>query len=158
VNTLRFRTELLRNHPDLPVFIRVPGEAVAPWNLTEWRTVEGSLNGHNFGRRGLKDCGKNDPDWYVEMLKPFLVSTSLQPGDAVDVELRLADMTMPAELAERMRGDADFARAYEALIPNHKRNVIELYLSAKTPAGRTAKLDKIDREIKAMLARRQRPA
>ena len=82
----------------------------------------------------------------------------MQPGDAVDVEIRLADMTLPPELAERMERDAEFARAYEALIPNHKRNVIELYLSAKTPAGRTAKLDKIDREIKAMLARRQRPA
>jgi len=71
------------------------------------------------------------------------------------VEVRVA---VPPELAERMERDAEFARAYEALIPNHKRNVIELYLSAKTPAGRTAKLDKIDREIKAMLARRQRPA
>jgi len=65
---------------------------------------------------------------------------------------------MPPELAAKIKTDAEFARAYEALIPNHKRNVIELYLSAKTPAGRTAKLAKIDREIKAALARRQRPA
>jgi uncharacterized protein YdeI (YjbR/CyaY-like superfamily) len=61
-------------------------------------------------------------------------------------------------MAARIRSDAEFARAYEALIPNHKRNAIELYLDAKTPAGRTARLDKIDREIKAMLARRERPA
>ena len=159
MSTLRFRTALLRNHPDLPVFIRSPGAIVAPWGLSsEWKSVEGTLNGHDFGRRGLKDCGKNDPDWYVELLKPFLEKAKLSPGDAVYVEMRLADMTMPAELAERMANDAGFARAYEALIPNHKRNVIELYLSAKTPAGRTAKLDKIDREIKAMLARRERPA
>jgi hypothetical protein len=158
MSTLRFRTELLRKHPDLPVFIRVPGAIVAPWNLTQWRIVEGTLNGHDFGRRAIKDWGNGSPDWFVEFVKPFLVATGLKPGGAVEVELRLADMTMPPELAERMKRDADFASAYEALIPNHKRNVIELYLSAKTPAGRTAKLEKISREIKSMLARRQRPS
>jgi len=158
VSTLRFRTELQRKHPDLPVFIRIPGAVVAPWQLTEWVTVEGSLNGHNFGRRTIKDWGKGSPDWFVEFVKPFLDASGLKPGDPVDVELRLADMTVPDEIQARMDADAEFARAYEGLIPNHKRNVIELYLSAKTPAGRTAKLAKIDREIKAMLARRQRPA
>jgi hypothetical protein len=156
--TLRFRTELQRKHPDLPVFIRIPGDIVAPWQLTEWRTVEGSLNGHAIGRRAIKDWGKDSPDWFVEMVKPFLVASGLKPGDTVEVELRLADMTMPPELAAKMASDAEFARAYEALIPNHQHNVIELYLSARTPAGRTAKLAKIDREIKAMLARRERPA
>ena len=39
--TLRFRTELQRKDPGLPVFIRVPGQVVAPWNLSEWKTVEG---------------------------------------------------------------------------------------------------------------------
>ena len=158
MKTLRFRTELQRKHPDLPVFIRVPGDVVAPWKLTDWRTVEGSLNGHAFGRRAIKDWGKDSPDWFVEMVKPFLVASGLKPGDTVEVELRLADMTMPPEMAARMAGDAVFAQAYEALIPNQKRNVIELYLEAKTPAGRTARLDKIDHEIKAMLARRKRPA
>ena len=70
--TLRFRTELQRKHPDLPVFIRIPGAVVAPWELTEWTTVEGSLNGHDFGRRAIKDWGKDSPDWFVEFLKPFL--------------------------------------------------------------------------------------
>jgi len=151
VSTLRFRTELQRKDPSLPVFIRVPGVVVAPWQLTEWRSIEGGLNGHDFGRRTIKDWGKDSPDWFVEFLKPWLDKAKLKPGDEVDVELRLADMTMPPEIAERMKTDPEFARAYEALIPNHKRNVIELYLQAKTPAGRTARLDKIDREIKAML-------
>ena len=152
--TLRFRTELQRKHPDLPVFIRIPGDVVAPWHLTEWRTVEGSLNGHDFGRRAIKDWGKDSRDWFVEFVKPFLVTTGLGPGDTVDVELRLADMTMPPELAERMNSDAGFARAYAALIPNHKRKAIEHYLEAKTPTGRTARLEKISRSIKTRLASR----
>ena len=149
MSTLRFNTKLQRTDPGLPVFIRIPGAVVAPWKLTEWKSVEGSLNGHDFVRRTIKDWGKDSPDWFVEFLKPYLDNAKLRPGDTVGVELRLADMTMPPEMAERMKSDADFARAYEALIPNHKRKVVEHYLEAKTPAGRTARLEKISRSIKA---------
>ena len=150
--TLRFRAELQRKHPDLPVFIRIPGATVAPWKLAEWQTVEGTLNGHAFGRRTIKDWGKDSADWFVEFLKPWLEKAGLKPGDPVEVELRLADMTMPPEMAERMTSDPQFGRAYEALIPNHKRKAIEHYLEAKTPAGRTARLEKIARSIKARLS------
>jgi hypothetical protein len=152
--TLRFRTELQRKDPSLPVFIRIPGAVVAPWNLTEWRSVEGSLDGHDFGRRTIKDWGKDSPDWFVEFVKPYLEAAKLKPGDTVEVELRLADMTMPDEMAGRMKTDREFARAYEALIRNHQRKVVEHYLEAKTPAGRTARLEKIARSIKERLASR----
>lgn len=150
--TLRFRAELARKDPGLPVFVRIPGALLAPWRLTDWRTVEGSLDGHDFGRRAIKDWGKGSPDWFVEFLKPFLESAGLVPGNEVEVELRLADMTMPDEMAARMESNPEFAKAYEALIPNHKRKAIEHYLEAKTPAGRTARLEKISRSIKARLA------
>jgi len=147
---IRFRTRLLRKDPTLPVFIRIPGEVVAPWSLTAWRSVEGSLNRHAFGRRTIKDWTPG-PDWFVEFVKPYLDSAGLEPGDTVDVELRPADMTMPPEMAERMKSDPDFSRAYETLIANHKRKAIEHYLEAKTPAGRTARLERIARSIKARL-------
>ena len=148
---IRFRTELQRKHPDLPVFVRIPSAIVVPWKLADWKTVEGSLDGHGFGRRTIKDWGKDSPDWFVELLKPFLKEANLKRGDMVDVELRLADMAMPVEMAARMKSDADFARAYEALIPNHRRKAIEFYLAAKTPKGRTSRLGKIDRSIKDRL-------
>jgi hypothetical protein len=151
VTALRFRTGLQRKDPRLPVFIRIPGSVVAPWKLSEWITVEGSLNGHAFGRRAIKDWGKGSPDWFVEFLKPYLDGAGLAPGDTVDVELRRADMTMPPEMAARMKADPAFARAYEGLIPNHKRNAIEHYLAAKTAAGRTARLEKIARSVKAQI-------
>ena len=148
---LRFRTELLRKDPSLPVFIRIPGATVAAWKLSDWKTVEGTLDGHDFGRRTIKDWAKDSPDRFVEFLKPFLDDAGLKPGDSVDVDLRLADMTMPPEMAARMKSDPEYARAYEALNPNHKRKAIEHYLEAKSPAGRTARLDKISRSIKARL-------
>ncbi|HWT30704.1 MAG TPA: YdeI/OmpD-associated family protein [Croceibacterium sp.] len=152
MSTLRFRAELQRKDPGLPVFIRIPGEVVAPWGLNDWRSVEGSLNGHAFGRRTIKDWGNGSADWFVEIVKPYLEAAGLKPGDTVEVELRLANMTMPDEMAARLESDPEFARAFEALIPNHKRKAIEHYLEAKTPAGRTARLDKISRSIKARLA------
>jgi len=158
VSTLRFRTTLRRTDPRLGLFFYVPAGVIAPWGLTGTTTIEGTINGHPLGRRAVKSCGRKNPDWYVELTKPITAAIAGEEGDEVEVELRLADMTMPDEMVARMKNDAEFTRAYEALIPNHKRNAIELYLSAKTPAGRTAKLDKIDREIKAMLARRERPA
>ena len=150
-SALRFRTKLLRKDPSLPVFIRIPGVVVAPWKLSEWGSVQGTVNGHDFGRRTIKDWGKGSPDWFVEFLKPFLDLARLVPGEEVEVELWLADMTMPDEMAARMKGDPEFARAYDALIPNHKRKAIEHYLEAKTPAGRTARLEKISRSIKTRL-------
>jgi hypothetical protein len=150
--TIRIQTVLQRKDPRLPVFIRIPGKAVASWNLTGWITVEGSLNGHEFGRRTIKDWGKDSPDWFVEFLKPFLYAVKLEPGDAVDVTLRQADMTIPPEMVDRMKSDPSFADAYDALIPNHKRNAIEYYLEAKTNSGRTARLEKISRSIKGRRA------
>ena len=151
---IRFRTELQRKDPRLPVFIRVPGATVAPWRLSDWVTVEGSLDGHEFGRRAIKDWGKGSPDWFVEFLKPFLDAAGLSPGDAVEVVLHLADTAMPPEMAGRIENDPVFARAYEALKPNHKRKAIEHYLEAKTPAGRIARLEKILRSIKARFGSR----
>ncbi len=121
--------------------------------MTDWTSVEGTLDGHALGRRTIKDWGKDSPDWFVDLLKPYLDAAALKPGDTVDAELRLADMTMPDEMAARMKSDPEFARAYEALIPNHRRKAIEHYLEAKTPAGRTARLEKIGRSIKARLSR-----
>jgi hypothetical protein len=149
---IRLRTELQRKDPRLPVFIRIPGETLAGWKLDDWATVEGTLDSHSFGRRTIKDWGKGSPDWFVEFLKPYLEAANLKPGDTVEVELRLADMTMPHEVATRMKSDPDFARAYDALIPNHRRKAIEHYLEAKSPAGRTARLEKISRSIKARLS------
>ncbi len=85
------------------------------------------------------------------LTKDIAGAINARKGDEVEIELRLADMTIPEEMAERMKTDAEFARAYEALIPNHKRKAVEHYLEAKTPAGRTARLEKIARSIKARL-------
>lgn len=148
---IRFRTKLLCNDPRLGLWFQIPAQFVRDWGLTMTTTVEGTIKGHPLGRRAIKDSGPKTDDWYMGLTKPITDAIGAQEGDEVEIELRLSDMTMPEELAARIKSDAAYARAWEALKPNHKRAAIEHYLEAKTPAGRTARLEKISRSIKARL-------
>ena len=147
---IRFRTKLLQ-YPGQGPWFQVPARFIRAWGLTASTTVEGTINGHSLGRQGLHDSGPKTDDWYMGMPKAVAEAIAAKGGDEVEIELWLADMTMPAEMAARMVSDAEFARAYDALKPNHKRKALEFYLAAKTPKGRTARLDKIDRSIKERL-------
>lgn len=145
---IRFRTRLLQ-YPDMAPWFQIPARFIRDWGLTATTTVEGTVNGVAIGRRAIKDSGPKTDDWYLGLTKPLAEAIGATKGDEVEIELWLADMAMPEEMAARMKSDAQFALAYEALIPNHKRKAIEHYLEAKTPAGRTARLEKISRSIKA---------
>ncbi len=148
---IRFRTRLLQ-YPGMAPWFRIPARFISAWGLAMTTTVEGTINGHPIGRHAIKDSGAKTDDWYMGLTKALAETIGAERGDEVEIELRLADMTMPPEMAERMKSDPHFARAYEALIPNHKRKAIEHYLEARTPAGRTARLEKIARSIKARLS------
>jgi len=147
---IRFRTRLLQ-YPGMSPWFQIPARFIREWGLTTTTTVEGTINGHPIGRRAIKDSRPKTEDWYMGLTRNIAEAIDAEKGDEVEIELRLADMAMPDVMAERMGTDADFARAYEALIPNHKRKAIEHYLEAKTPAGRTARLEKISLSIKARL-------
>src|SRR6186713_229078 len=145
---IRFRTKLLQ-YPGMGPWFQIPARFIREWGLTATTTVEGTINGHPLGRRAIKDSGPKTDDWYMGLTRDIAEAIGGKGGDEVEIELRLADMTIPDEMAARIASDAEFARAYEALVPNHKRKAIEHYLEAKTPAGRTARLEKISRSIKA---------
>jgi hypothetical protein len=148
---IRFSTRLLQ-YPGQSPWLQVPARFIEAWGLTATTTVEGTINGHPIGRRAIKDSGPKTADWYIGLTRGIAAAIGAAKGDEVEIELRLADMTVPDEMAERINSDAEFARAYAALSPNHRRKAIEHYLEVKTPVGRTARLDKIDRSIKARLA------
>lgn len=150
MSAIRFRTRLLQ-YPGMGPWFQIPARFIQEWGLTMTTTVEGTINGHPLGRRAIKDSGPKTDDWYMGLTKDIAEAIGAKKGDEVEIELHLADMTMPAEMTARMKSDAEFARAYEALVPKHKRKAIEHYLEAKTPAGRTARLEKVSRSIKARL-------
>lgn len=147
---IRFRTKLLQ-YPGMGPWFQVPAHFIREWGLTTTTTVEGTINGHPLGRRAIKDSGAKTDDWHMELTKPIATAIDAKKGDEVEIELWLADMTLPEEMAARMKSDAAFAEAWRALIPNHRRKAIEHYLEAKTPAGRLARLEKISKSIKARI-------
>ena len=147
---IRFRTRLLQ-YPGMGPWLQVPAHFIRAWGLTATTTVEGTINGHPLGRRAIKDSGPKTDDWYMGVTKEVAEAIDAKRGDEVEVELRLADMTMPEEMAARLTDDPEFARAHDALKPNHQRAAIEHYLAARTAKGRTARLEKIARSIKARL-------
>jgi hypothetical protein len=149
---IRFRTKLLQNDPRLGLYFRIPATFIRDWGLTRATTVEGAIDGHAIGRRAIKDSGPKTAAWYMGLTKDLSEAIGKEKGGEVEIELSLADMTIPEEMAERLKSDPEFAGAYDALKPNHKRKAIEHYLEAKTPAGRTARLEKIVRSIKARLS------
>ena len=149
---IHFRTRLLQNDPRLGLWLRIPARFIRQWGLTETTTVEGAIDGHPIGRRAIKDSGPKTDDWYMALTKDISEAIGGREGAEVEIELRLSDMTMPQEMAQRIDSDPVYARAWRGLAPNHQRSAIEYYLGAKTLAGRTARLEKIARSIKARLA------
>jgi uncharacterized protein YdeI (YjbR/CyaY-like superfamily) len=53
-----------------------------------------------------------------------------------------SDYPRPAELSERLRKDARFKRAFEALTPGRQRGYLYHFASAKQSATRTARIEK----------------
>jgi hypothetical protein len=56
--------KLQRKGPELPVFVVMPGKAVAPWKLAGTTVLEGTAQGQDCGRRTLKAWGKGSDDGF----------------------------------------------------------------------------------------------
>ncbi len=112
----------------------IPGDLLAGWKLTTTTTVEGTLNGMDLGRRGLKAW---DDNWFIEVPAPLCKKAQVDTGSVVDVELRLASEELPDELHSLLREDATARRAWEALTPSQQRMHRENVAAAKGTATRT---------------------
>jgi uncharacterized protein YdeI (YjbR/CyaY-like superfamily) len=55
---------------------------------------------------------------------------------------KTSDFPVPAELKERLRRDASFRRAFEALTPGRQRSYLYHFAAAKQSATRVARIEK----------------
>jgi hypothetical protein len=53
-SAVRHVGKIERKYEQLPRYIVIPGDLLAGWKLTATATVEGTLNGMDLDRRGLK--------------------------------------------------------------------------------------------------------
>jgi hypothetical protein len=118
------------------VYVVIPGRVVAPWKLAGTTVVEGSANGHPFGRRNIKAWGKGRDDWFLEFTAPFCRTAGLNVGDAIKLKLCLADTSLPPELEALLANAKTHARLWSKLSERQKREASEHVRAAKTEAGR----------------------
>ena len=126
--------KLLRKDPSLPVYVVVPGKAIASWKLSGTTVVEGTANGYSFGRRNIKAWGKGSDDWFLEFTAPFCKAAGLGVGSPVRLDLQLADTSPPEELKSLLAGKK--AVAWSKLTDRQRREVSEHVRAAKTEAAR----------------------
>lgn len=133
---LRLSARLQRKDPGLPVYVVIPGRHVEAWGLTGTTVIEGSANSVPFGRRTIKAWGKGVDDWFVEFTTPFCKAASLNVGDRIALELRIADASTPPELEKILSRTKSVAAAWYALSESERRTAGEHIREAKAPATR----------------------
>ncbi len=133
---VRLTAPLQRKHPNLPVFVVIPGRRVAAWQLTGTTTIECRANGHLTGRRTIKAWGKGSDDWFVEFTAPFCKAAGLAVGDEVKLELVIADDTAPDELEAVLASSKLLQEIWSKLTASQRREAMEHVRSAKTDVTR----------------------
>jgi len=133
---VRLSTQLQRKDPRLPVYVVIPGRHVQAWRLTGTTVIEGTANGHPFGRRTIKAWGKGTDDWFVEFTAPFCKTARLNVAGRVVLELRLADSSAPKELESLLSKSKGLAAAWLAVSERWRRDAGEHIRAAEAQATR----------------------
>ena len=134
-----FTATIERHHPDLPVYLIVPGTVAAAFGRDRTFVVEASVNGDAVGRRSIKPWG--DGRWFLELTKVQCTRLGVGEGDAVTVRVRPAPEVPPA-LAARIAAlglEARWARLSAA----ERRMLCEHVFAAKKEATQTARIERV---------------
>lgn len=140
--TLRVKTVVERHHPGLPRLVTIPLTTVAKWGLEHTTTIEGTLNGTAIGRRSIKRWDDRKC-WWIDLPDPLCRKARVEVGDRVNVELRVADVTLPDELAALLRYKPTAKKAWDCLTSNQQRMLREDVASAKRPETRRKRAERL---------------
>ena len=133
---IRVRTVVERRYPQLPRFVVIPAELVAPWKLSETTTVEGLINATPLGRRSLKRWDEHR--WWIDLPAPLCKKAGIDVDDRVTLELRIASTELPLELALLIQADARAAAAWKKLTPAQQRMLREEVATVKSSVSRAS--------------------
>ena len=123
-----------RKHANLPRYVAVPASKVAPWALQTTTVVEGTLNGVDLGRRGLKKW--DDQRWFIEIPEPLCRRANVETGHRVNLTLRLASERLPEELEQILASDPAAKEIWHSLNASGQRMLREHVGAARQPATR----------------------
>lgn len=131
---MKIRTTVSRHHPDLPRLAVVPPAAIAAWKLAGTTTIEGTINGHDLGRRSIKRW--DDERWWIDLPALLCRAAAIDVGDEVTLDIRVAAEELPSELASLIASNNDAKRAWDALTKAQQRMLREDVAAAKNSATR----------------------
>jgi hypothetical protein len=150
-----FVAKLERKHPKLPVYVVVPVERARALKLQATAVVEGTANGHLFGRRTIKPWDSSEHShWFVEFTTPFCTQASLKVGNNLELVLWLADPALPVELETALNQSQALREAWNNLSDYTRRSSAEHVHAGKSLATRSRR----SAAIIATLTQRAQPS
>ncbi len=140
--TLRVKVVVERQRAKLPRFATIPLATIARWGLDATTTIEGTLNGTLLGRRSLKRWDDRKC-WWIDLPEPLCRRAGVEIGDRVDLEIRVADSTLPDELAVVLQTKPAANRAWDSLTPSQQRMLREDVAAAKRSDTRRQRAERL---------------
>lgn len=140
-----FEAALHRHHPELPVYILVPGEIVARFERTATFVVQASVAGRRIGRRTVKPWG--DGRWFMELTKAQTKRLGIAPGSSVAIGVAPA-AEVPEDLTTRLDA-AGLTPRWHELSDAQRRALSETVFEAKKPATRLARIERVVASLRA---------
>lgn len=131
-----------RKYEQLPRFICIPQAKVSPWKLESTTTVEGTINGVEIGRRGLKRWDERKC-WFIELPEPLCKKAGIETGDRVELKLQIASEDLPQELSDLIAKDPKARARWQKLTPAQQRMLREDVMSAKQSSTRAKRAARI---------------
>jgi len=133
-DSIQLTAVIARRDPRLPRFVVVPSPAIDAWKLTQTTVVEGTLNGHELGRRSLKKW--DEQRWFIDLPQPLCERAEVDTGSRIQLVLEIASDKLPAELQDLLATNPAAKQAWDRLSPGSQRMLRESVAAAKQPATR----------------------
>ena len=93
-----YKCVLERRSGSEPRYALVPAGNLAPPDIGNEVTVEGTLNGYDLGPVRLRS--RPDDMWELELASPICAKAQVGTGDSIMLRLRLASADVPPELQD----------------------------------------------------------
>jgi len=91
------------------------------WKLAQTTVVDGTLNGHELGRRSLKKW--DERRWFIDLPQPLCGRAKVDTGSRIQLVLQIATDKLPAELEELLATNPAAKQACDRLFNRVPTNV-----------------------------------
>lgn len=138
---IKVTSKVIRHHPQFSSLVTIPLDVIAPWKLENTTVIEGTINGVDLGRRGLKRWDDRNC-WWIDLPEPLCRKAKLETGTTVELIIRLASEDLPAELKNLLTQSPRAKERWAKLTKAQQRMRREEIWSARTTMTRTKRAEK----------------